>query len=175
MTPVASGDHYATWQVKIPADNVTGIEGNEFWVIAEYDGEDYTCPFGVPNDAGEDTLAALFRYDLFVADEPYPNDPPYYVEQISGNMSFTHLATETYSVVAVDPEGDELLYLWSIFGHGSMITLYWSLGDGEGNVTFNWGTDVGAQVGNSYDMYCTVRDAYHDPVCSDLVVLDCVG
>jgi hypothetical protein len=63
------GDHYSTYQVEIPADNVTGIEGQEYWVIAEYDGFDYTNDFGVPNETGNDPLAACFRYDLGILTE----------------------------------------------------------------------------------------------------------
>ncbi len=69
MIPVDEGDHYATYHVEIPADNVTGIEGQELWVIAEYEGFDYTNDFGVPNLAGTDPLAACFRYDLEVSTE----------------------------------------------------------------------------------------------------------
>ncbi len=70
MIPVDEGDHYATYHVEIPADNVTGIEGQEYWVIAEYEEFDYTNDFGVPNLAGTDPMAACFRYDLEVIDEP---------------------------------------------------------------------------------------------------------
>ncbi|MCK4721027.1 hypothetical protein KAU08_10220, partial [bacterium] len=66
------GDHYSTYQVDIPADNVTGIDGQELWVIAEYEGFDYTNDFGVPNLAGTDPLSAYFRYDIEVASEPLP-------------------------------------------------------------------------------------------------------
>ncbi|MCK4720665.1 hypothetical protein KAU08_08400, partial [bacterium] len=64
------GDHYSTYHVEIPADNVSGIEGQELWVIAEYDGFDYTNEFGVENEAGTDFLSAFFRYDLEILTEP---------------------------------------------------------------------------------------------------------
>ncbi len=60
------GDHYSTYHVEIPADNVTMTKGNEYWVIAEYEGFDYSNDVGVPNEAGSDPLAAFFRYDLSV-------------------------------------------------------------------------------------------------------------
>ncbi len=66
MTPIGGGEHYSTYHVEIPADNVTGTEGNEFWVIVEDSNADYTNPFGVPNDAGTDLPAACFRYGLMV-------------------------------------------------------------------------------------------------------------
>ncbi len=69
MTPVASGTNFNTFRIEVPADNVPGLEDNEFWVIVEYQDLDYTNSFGVPNDAGSDPLAPCFRYDLPVLDE----------------------------------------------------------------------------------------------------------
>ncbi len=63
------GDHYSTYHVEIPADNITMTEGNEYWVIAEYEEFDYSNIIGVPNEAESDYLSAFFRYDLSV--EPY--------------------------------------------------------------------------------------------------------
>jgi len=60
--PVASGDHWNRYHVEIPADNVTGIDGNEMWVIIEDASADYTNPFGVPNSADGDKITACFRY-----------------------------------------------------------------------------------------------------------------
>ncbi len=68
MTPVGGGDHYAIYHCGIPADAVTGTEGNEFWVVAEYGDFDYTCSFTPPGGAPVATLAAFFRYDLMVLD-----------------------------------------------------------------------------------------------------------
>ncbi len=62
------GDHYSTYHVEIPADNVSGIEGQEFWVIAEYEAFDYSNNLGVPNEAESDYLSAFFRFDLTVDD-----------------------------------------------------------------------------------------------------------
>jgi hypothetical protein len=73
MTPVGAGDHYSTYHVEIPADNLNGTEGNEFWVIAEYGAFNYTNAFGSPNDAWEDPLAAVFRYDLYVSPDAILN------------------------------------------------------------------------------------------------------
>lgn len=64
MTPVGSGLNFSTYHVEIPADNVTMPEGNEYWVIVEQPTENYKNDFGVPNGAGDDPLAAFFRFDL---------------------------------------------------------------------------------------------------------------
>ncbi len=64
----------STYEIDILADTVSGTEGNEYWVIAEYDGHDYTCYLTPPNGAPTDTLAAFFRCDLDVSNEAPP--PP---------------------------------------------------------------------------------------------------
>jgi hypothetical protein len=98
------------------------------------------------------------------------------VEQISGNDHFNHTATETYSVVAEDPESDTLIYLWIIADHSNpMFTLYWGWGDGNGNLTINWETDVGAQSGHSYNVYVSINDGHNDPVYSDMVQMFCTS
>ena len=70
MTPIGGGDSYSTYHIEIPADNVTKTDGNECWVIVEDQNLDYTNSFGSPNLADTDPLAAFFRYDLEVSDQP---------------------------------------------------------------------------------------------------------
>ena len=67
MVPTEIGENYATWHVEIPADNIQGAHGNEFWVIAEYANSNYKNDFGTTNLAGDDPLAAFFRFDLPVS------------------------------------------------------------------------------------------------------------
>jgi len=69
MIGVGGGENYCTYHVEIPADNVNGLDGNEYWLIAEIDGEDYSNETGIHNQAEDETLAAFFRYGLFVSDE----------------------------------------------------------------------------------------------------------
>ena len=69
MTPAASGNHWYTYHVEIPADNINDTVGNEMWVIVEDSTADYTNPLGVPNTADTDKLAACFRYPLAVSSE----------------------------------------------------------------------------------------------------------
>ena len=66
MTPTGGGSFYSTYHVEIPANNVQSSGGNEYWVILEHSGFDYTNPYNVPNQANTDPLAAFFRYDLKV-------------------------------------------------------------------------------------------------------------
>jgi hypothetical protein len=72
MTPSAGGEHYSTYSVDIPADNITSAEGNEYWVIVEQQNADYKNNFGVTNLCGDDRLAAFFRFDLKVDAEQSP-------------------------------------------------------------------------------------------------------
>jgi len=69
MAPVDIGSNYLTWHVEIPADNVQDLYGNEFWVIAEYANSDYKNNAGTVNLAGDDPLAAFFRFDLPISSE----------------------------------------------------------------------------------------------------------
>ncbi len=70
MTPQSSGDHWYTYHVSVPGDSIQGTQGNEMWLIVQYPDIDYSNPFGIPNDAQGDPLAALFRSDVTVASEP---------------------------------------------------------------------------------------------------------
>jgi hypothetical protein len=68
MIPIDGDENYSTWHIEIPADNVSET-GDEYWVIAQYDGFDYTNDFGVVNDAWDDPLCAYFRFDHKVGGE----------------------------------------------------------------------------------------------------------
>ena len=67
MTPTASGTHWFTYHVSIPADNTSGLDGNEMWVVVEDSTADYTNPLGVPNTADGDHIAACFRLPVTVS------------------------------------------------------------------------------------------------------------
>jgi hypothetical protein len=67
MTPTASGTHWFTYHVEIPADNQTSANANEMWIVVEDSNADYTNPLGVPNTADGDKIAACFRYPLTVS------------------------------------------------------------------------------------------------------------
>jgi len=69
-TSTPGGDHYHTWELNTPADNITKSEGNEFWVICEFDDYDYKNELGIVNGAEDDPLAAYFRFDLPVGSDP---------------------------------------------------------------------------------------------------------
>jgi hypothetical protein len=103
MTPVGGDDTYSTYHCEIPADNVTGLEDQEFWVIAENEGFDYTNEFGVPNLADTDYLAAFFRYDLPITDvPPCPVVTPDSITPATGGVG----SNVDDAVITVTPVGD---------------------------------------------------------------------
>lgn len=75
MIPIDGNENYSTYRTEIPADNITGTQNQEFWVIAQYNEFDYTNEFGTPNLAGADKLTAIFRYGLTVGNQSN-NTPP---------------------------------------------------------------------------------------------------
>jgi hypothetical protein len=122
MTPIAGGEDYSTYHVEISADNIGGVEGNEYWVIVEQKGFDYSNQFGVSNLADGDPLAALFRYDLAVSSSPVNQNP---ICDLAIDPS-TPVPAEDFSPVAVtfdasgshDPDGDTLTFAWDFDGDG---------------------------------------------------------
>ena len=61
-------DHVSTYHVEATAKPLDTTEGHEAWIIAEYDGFDYSN--GLPDiPHAEGSLAAFFRYDLYIGDE----------------------------------------------------------------------------------------------------------
>jgi hypothetical protein len=69
MTPVASGDNWFKFHVEFPADNITDGSAPEMGIVVEDASADYKNSLGVPNAAGDDPLAAFFRYPLSVSSE----------------------------------------------------------------------------------------------------------
>jgi len=113
MTPIGGGEHYSTYHVEIPADNVPGVHGNEYWVIVEEQDAGYQNEFGVTNLAGSDPLAAFFRFDLTVADN-VDNTPPV-ITGITDDIPADGLNTTvtdadiavTYIALFDDPDPDQ--------------------------------------------------------------------
>jgi len=170
MVPVDQDDNWATYHVEIPADNITGVDGQEFWVIAEHGGHNYVSPFGVPNDAGTDTLAAIFRYDLPVSDVPF-NGPPEVVSGVSGNDAPPENVAETYYVTANDPDMDTLTYNWIVSENGTGTEVYSGPGDGFGTILIHWTDDIGASSGELYDIDCEVSDGNFPPVMATTLIV----
>jgi len=164
LTPTVSGTHWYTYHVEIPADKIESRDNQQYWVIAECALENYVT--GVPNSAGADKLAACYRYDLFVNDEPY-NLPPVINSGVDGEVEPIEWTVETYNVDATDPNGDPMTYTWTLTdGNGDPVEGYDGVpGDGAGNLDIDWGEVAGWTQGPApYDIDCEVSDGTAPPV-----------
>ena len=146
MTPTGGGPNFSTYYVDIPADNITGLEGQDVWVICEFDGFDYTNEFGVPNTANTDTLAAFFRYDLFVQDFPYHIDPDCVINVVTPMPHLGDCCIEFDASGCIFYEGAVLVsYEWDFDDDGVFGDAYDS-GTDE-NPTYCYGDDYVGDVG----------------------------
>lgn len=108
MTPTGGDEWVSTYHVDIPADNVNSELGNEFWVICEAGAYTYTYEFTPPGGAPDATLAAFFRFPLFVGNvAPCPQVTPTDCDPGS------NMAGQTVELtITVDPaeleDGDDL-------------------------------------------------------------------
>ncbi len=117
MTPIATGNHYYTYHVEIPADNVTGVDDNEMWVIVETADYDYSNPFGFPNEADTEPLTAFYRYDLFVGTE-IPCIPPEVISIDPNNGYPETVITDALIVCTGLEDGPDLAASLQIPGPG---------------------------------------------------------
>jgi hypothetical protein len=71
---IGGTDNYSTWHVEFTPDSITQVDNNEYWVIAEYSGFDYSAKgteYAVPGTFPEAPLAAFFHFDgLSILGEP---------------------------------------------------------------------------------------------------------
>ncbi len=103
MTPTGGGDNYSTYHVEVAADSVTSTLGNEFWVICQYDEEDYVCEYTPTGGAPDAMLASFFRYGLYVSPIPYCTTEIISIVPDQGGLGANVTATITCTDVCDDP------------------------------------------------------------------------
>ena len=162
MIPVEVNGKVATYHCEIPVDNLSSSDDSEFWVICENDGFDYTNAFGVLNLAGTDSLAAMFRFGLYVSPVRY-NYAPIIDSGVDGETEPREYTVETYTVTAHDPDpGDVLSYYWTVTDLDSGLPVEGFdqvQGDPDGSFDLDWGLAAGTTWHPTpYDVDCTVSD-----------------
>ncbi len=174
MTPTGGDENYSVYHCKIPADSVKGTEGNEFWVIAEYEDFDYTSASTPPGGAPTAVLAAFFRSDLYVANEAY-NKPPVIDSGVDGEAAPLELSSHQYSITATDPDGDPLTYSWTLtdVASGDPVEGFDGVpGNGDGTIDIDYSIwpHPWALGGTKFELDCSVTDGNFPAV--DATTLD---
>jgi len=116
-TLVGGTETYSTYHVEFTVDDVTEAGYDEYWVVLEYGEYDYTCDYPAP--APDATLAAFFRYDLFIADTPYNADPICDLEVVTDMPAswYGDVPVEFDASGSYDPDPDDVLtYAWDFDG-----------------------------------------------------------
>jgi hypothetical protein len=179
MTPIGGGEHYSTYHVEVPADNITHNTSTggdaDLWIVCECPpGFDYKCEYTPPGGAAAPTatLAAFFRYPVYIRWKAY-NKPPVINSGVNGEEKPIEWTVETYNVDATDPDGDPMTYSWTVTdGNGDPVEGYDGVpGDGAGNLDVDWGEVAGWTQGvTPFTIDCVVSDPLHDTPASTLAV-----
>jgi len=113
LIPVTTGENWAVYHLSFPAGTISGLSGNEMWIMPGYDPADYSNAFGVSNDA-TGPLTSYFRFPLGIGNEAPPCDPG--PEIVTDDLDDAYVGVEYY------------LQFTSTGGDGN---LTWSLGPGS--------------------------------------------
>ncbi|HEX9744061.1 MAG TPA: SBBP repeat-containing protein [bacterium] len=158
MIPVGGDENYSTYHVELEADQIESDTGQEYWIIVEQNGYDYTNEFGVPNLADTDPLTSFFRYDLDIKSGPGNIVP--IINGITDDVDPNGLNTTvddtytsvTYSAIYNDPDvGQTHTILWYIEDNGT--------GGPEGvpdDMPYDWSLKPDGE----YEIWVTVDDGF---------------
>jgi hypothetical protein len=170
---VDQGDTYSRFKAIIEADSVLTVTDNDLWIIAEMDGVSYGNDFGVPNTAEPDPLAAFWHFQLNVADTVI-NFPPVIESGVDGLGSAKPYETSSFAVTASDLNNDPLTYEWIVSSTAGGEIVFNGPGDGNGGFEVDWTNDIGAQVGDQFDINCNVSDSINPPVPAETLKVSIV-
>lgn len=166
------GDHTSTYYVEAEAKTLNSVEDHYVWVIAEYDGLDYSN--GLPDIPHADgSLAAFFRYPVYVSAGPSIVEPTVLsIDPVWGEVD-TVLSPVTITGEFFEPTCTVMLE----YAPGDTISgenLIW-LNSENIQVDFNL---TGATIGdydvivtNPGDLSGTLEDGFsvhHPPVVTDI-------
>jgi hypothetical protein len=124
---------YALWQatIKPKSGALKSNDDVQFLITAKStDGAGY----GGILDADDLLVSA----NAFTATVSSKNPPPVIIDGVTGNSAPAPI-TEKYEVLANDPNGDTLTYLWSVETKGNPY-VFDDPGNGDGTIDINWGT-----------------------------------
>jgi len=173
VEPWETEGNLAMWHFEIPADEVLTTVGNELIACVVYDGFGYNNPFGVPNNT-DASLTSYFRFDVPVSDEFKPNQPPAINLGVIGPELIDPDAHVGYLVGAIDPDGDEMSFWWTITDKSTSGEVYSGEGSSPGVLLISWGLDIGAVPGDIFEVDCSVSDPYNPPVMAETLTVTIV-
>jgi hypothetical protein len=162
MTPVGSGNHYYMYHVEMTPDLIQKND-QTIRVVVEYPGTDYSNQYGVLNDA-QGPLEAVYVYD-FTIPEGTGNQPPVIESGVDGPTPVTECQTETYSVTASDPDGDPLVYTWSVVPDGQPDNF--NINGDDQDINIKW-PEYGDGI---WSVNCRISDIVNPPVIATPLVV----
>ncbi len=153
-TVAVDGPASSTFTVDIADVNPTHA-GDEWLILAveSADPSSYDQGFGAP--ASDGRLAAYLVTKVTVSPENPMNQAPS-VGNITGETNPWEIDSEEYTITALDPEGDQLHYEWSLVVDGAAI-VWGNVGSDTDAVTIDW-SDYGP---GDYDLHCRVKDDFN--------------
>jgi len=174
MRPIIDGfPHMPTYHTEIPADNLTHSGMTEFWIMLQYEGNDYENDMGQPNEAWSDTLTSYYRHNLYIADKPY-NQPPVVDRGVEGDATPFFLGESRYTVAGHDDDGDPLSYSWTLTDSGGTVVSGYDgvPGNGDGTIDIDWST-TGAVPDDEFDVDCDIEDDKGGSSPADTLTVTC--
>ena len=144
------GDHAVYQLTMVPAASaITSNDPVEYMIWVED-----SDPLGYTPVMPAEALVSGCLFSAEVGDVK-PNLPPQITAGIDGDAS-PGLTIETYTVTAIDPDGDDLTYLWTV----EDTPIADDPGNGDGTIDIDWST-LGF---DNYTISCNVSDSINTPV-----------